>query len=240
MYVPADQACSGPTGKTPPSPQSVARDRAARARIQEQVVKSNRAVKGLVDRNWQDFVTLGPQVAWQVLNQPAPAYEVTGTESANPVGVEVGDGHSRAWVPPQRTNSGPSAAVIADGEEFVRAFGGDVNPGWSVYTGPLPATGSAGSMVYGGSPSNRTATPSTRPARTPNAAAGYFRSTCPMPEGVDSLPLGEPDYGTLAATATETSNSNGALLVIAAVLGLAGLAFLTEHREERKRRKAAK
>lgn len=249
MYVSADQACSGPTGRIPPSPESVARDRAYRANIQRQVGTANAEVKALVNRDWRDFVSSGPQVAWQVLNQPAPAYDVSVVGSPVPIGVEVAGGgdaasggnSSRVWIPGKRKNGPKTAGTLDEKQAFVQAFDGNVNPGWQIYTGPLPGIGSAGSLVYGGSPSNRSPVFSTQPAVTPNAAAGYYRGSCPIPVGVEAIPLGE-NYADAAAstTTTESTVSNATMWAIAGILGLAAVSFLTEKHTERKSRKAAK
>lgn len=256
MYVPSDQACSGPTGKTPPSAQSVAQDRAVKAAIQQQVNAGNIASRNLVDRDWQDFSSMGPQVAWQVLNQSAPVYDATiipqvgqvATGGGSIVGVNVGGGdptsggtQSKLWVPPKRRKSGRTGtATPQDQANFAAAFGGGQNlTPWKVYTGPLPATGTSMSQVYGGSPSNRSPVFGTDPAQTPNAAAGYFQSSCPSPVGVNAIPFGEPDYGSGSGSSSTTSVTNGAAWAIAAVLGLAALSWLTDKHTERKSRKAA-
>lgn len=265
MYVPADQACSGPTGRMPPSPQSVARDRAVRAMVQVQVNNGNAAMRGLVNRDWRDFQSLGPQVAWQVLNSPAngSAYGTKpgdgdtwvvalgsgaaggGVDSSNPVGVDVGNsdsrsGGQRSWVPPQQRRKNGKNTTAQEKAAFVGAFGGQLTP-WQEYTGPLPATGTSMSQVYGGSPSNRSTSFGAPAPVTPDAATGYYQSgSCPpMPQGVNAFPLGEPIDQASGGTGAGTSDSNGTLWLIAALVGLAGLSFLGEKHEQRKRRKAA-
>lgn len=139
MYVLADQACAGPTGKTPPSPQSVARDRAGRRMVQLQVNSGNAAMRGLTDRDWRDFQDLGPQVAYQVANAQQNGAAAFGTKPGTqpgyggrpmysgpggggdhgnvPVGVEVGGSNpatganfKKSWVPPGRRGNGGSVS----------------------------------------------------------------------------------------------------------------------------------
>lgn len=252
MYVPSDQACSGSTGKTPPSPQSVARDRAGRALVQQYVNSGNAAMRGLTDRDWRDFQELGPQVAWQVVNAQQNGGAAYGTapgsaDSGNPVGVEVGGSNpatganrKKSWVPSGRKNAGPGANIDNEKASFVQAFGGVLTP-WKVYTGPLPNPGTPMSLVYGGSPSNRSVAFGPPPVPFVNAAAGYYRASCPTPVGVEAIPLGESDYaGASTSTTTESTVSNATMWAIAGILGLAAVSFLTEKHTERKSRKAAK
>lgn len=239
--------------------------------VQLQVNSGNAAMRGLTDRDWRDFADLGPQVAYQVANaqqngaaafgtkpgtQPGyggrPMYSGPGgggDHGSVPVGVEVGGlnpatgaNSKKSWVPPGRRGNGGSAGNIENEKAaFVQAFGGDLTP-WQTYTGPLPAPGSSMSLTYGGSPSNRSVGFGSQPVIAPDAAAGYYRASCPNPIGVNAIPLGESDYaGASTVTSTASSGvSNGAMWAIAAVLGLAALSFMTEKHDERKRRKAAK
>jgi hypothetical protein len=123
---------------------------------------------------------------------------------------------------------------------FVQTFGSSVTP-WQTYTGPLPAQGSVGSLVYGGSPSNRGQVIGTNPPPMPNPTQGYWgNGNCPTPQGAAMLPIGEPDYssnGGANSVAGSAGSSPGAGWALGGILVLAGLAYLADYHEKRKGRK---
>ncbi len=111
-----------------------------------------------------------------------------------------------------------------DASAFVNTFGPNLSP-FRKYTGPLPPQGTAMSLTYGGSPSNRPASVGTAPPSMPQASAGYFQgASCPgAPGGVASLPWGEPDY---AGNGGAAGGSAGALPSSWWMWGLLGLGIV--------------
>lgn len=258
MYLSSSRQCDVRNGKTPIPAAEIAAGQAARAAVDLQVSRANAAYQQVLRRDWRSFVELGPNVALQVLNAPigtpsdvftgsAPPASGSGSSSAvspgSPVGVDIMTGPSAAG---DGGSSGPGGSENNSGEirrrrrsgsaTDARAFAdtfGRLTP-FKTYTGPLPSQGSVMSLVYGGSPSNRTATAGTNPPSTPNAAAGYWQGggPCPSPAGVVSAPFGEPFPDTLAGGSSVGGSSYTWLW---ALLGLAGLAYIADKNDKKQR-----
>ena len=121
----------------------------------------------------------------------------------SPVGVQIispgqpgsssgGSGSGVVPITAGRRRSADSARVRIskqDASAFINTFGNQLSP-FRKYTGPLPPQGSAMSLTYGGSPSNRPASVGTAPPSMPQASAGYWQGgSCPgAPGAVASLP----------------------------------------------------
>jgi len=157
-----------------------------------------------------------------------------GQAPSSPVGVLiVGSGSTAGSTPGagqrhhQRTAKAAGGGKLnANQKAFVQTFGSQLRP-YKTYTGPIPPQGSVLSLVYGGSPSNRTAAFGTSPPSMPDAAAGYYQgsASCFTPAGVSALPWGESAAaGGANGGAAAASSSN---LWLWAIAGLVGLAWLS-------------
>jgi hypothetical protein len=123
-----------------------------------------------------------------------------------------------------------------NGPEILRYFG--YQPEYKTYTGPLPKQGTVKSLVIGGSNRPLAVGPGNQPASTPWAATGYYTASCPQPpDGVASLPWGEPDYWAMAAPSSSAADSSspggssspsGIALAVVALLFLGGAGYLMQ------------
>lgn len=158
----------------------------------------------------------------------------------SPVGVQVisagepgsssgGSGSGVIPITAGRRRPADSARVRIsqkDASAFVQTFGRQLSP-FTKYTGPLPPQGTAMSLTYGGSPSNRPASVGTAPPSMPQASAGYWQGgSCPGGPGpVASLPWGEPDYGSAAGGSAGAAAGSSWWMWGLLGLGIVGLAW---------------
>ena len=133
---------------------------------------------------------------------------------------------------------------MSDAINIVRYF--NYRPPFQVYTGPLPRQGTVKSLVVGGSNRPGPVGPGA-PTINPFSTYGYsVVPDCSNPSGVAILPWGEDQIAAaLAASGGASSSpgagsgSNGVMLALVALLGLAGLSYFAEHQEKKKRGHAA-
>jgi hypothetical protein len=269
MYLPsATESCNSPTSQNPGSPFYSAADLAEIAAMNNAIAACDQGYYGVLNPSWQSFASLGPQVAYQVLNTPiggqtgvyaqsAPANDSSAQAPAstsgssgvqvsspdNPLGANpgggspqpgVGSGKRRGWGVIQ---GGKAAANGKDPVQFAATFPGQLAP-VQTYTGPLPPQGTAQSLVYGASRYNRTPQVGTSRPGMPQASAGYWQGSCPTPTPVQVSVSGEPAYNWSSAAGAGLTSPSGAGLAIAAILGLAAVAYLTEEHKRRKGRAA--
>lgn len=250
MYLPSSRQCDSPSGTTPVDPSEIAANQASLQARNDQISAASLEWQAVLRRDWRSFAGLGPNVAYQVLNAPIGTPVFTGT-------IPDGTGTPSLTAPPlvvgvPQVVTGPAAAsdtaggrirhgrggksgLSRDQVDFYNAFG----PGmlsYSTFTGPLPAQGSVMSLVYGGSPYNRSTVVGTNPPAMPSAQAGYYQGSaaCSNPVGVVALPWGEPDYsaanggGSAAGSSGLSSN-----LWLWGLLGLAGLAYVSDRSDKK-------
>jgi len=242
MYIPAAQACNVQNSASPIPAGKLLADAAEIAGQDAALNRANRAWASVIGRDWQGFQDLGPQVALQLRNNRAvPGGGVPGIRTA------AGDISTAARVVdhpsgnPAASNSAISnstgaaavVAAIADGTQttksdaqFVQRFG--VSP-----TGVAKPRGKDGTVAYlryGGSSSPLAVGDGRTPARTPDPRLGYAppSGSCATGTPAHMLPVGEPDYWAGVPVDSLAPSSSGAGIAIAAVLVLAGLAYLMD------------
>lgn len=119
---------------------------------------------------------------------------------------------------------------------FIQRFG--TTPSQVTYTGPLPRPGSPLSLVVGGQNRPLAVGGGSYPSATPDSRFGY-NTNCPSPTGINANPYGEPFYTSAnsAGGASGSSSSGiGTGTVLAGLVLLAGLVFLTSDNEKKRGR----
>jgi len=215
------------------------------ANVNAAVAAANSGWDSVLFPAWQSFVSLGPQAALQGMNPPY-------TSSAGG-GQAVGAPGASGSTTPGTPGSGPGSVVqknglTADQNQFLSIFG-PYRP-FSVFTGPLPAAGTSGSLVYGGSVFNRPAS-GARVVSSPGGGAGSPQSplssnnsgdgistsspsgSCPTFPGVNALPWGE----SVVTVSPAGSGSAGSSLPAWGWAALAGIAVLFFADQDDKKRK---
>jgi hypothetical protein len=222
MYLPsATESCNSPTSQNPGSPFISLGDVAALVAQNNAIANCDQAYFGVLNPAWQSFVSLGPQVAYQVLNTPiggqtgvyaqAAPPSISSPQSASPAGVQVssptnpmGPNPSGGGAAPGRGSAAGSGwRVIRGGrnngadaknvQQFTQVFGPSMNP-WPIVSGPVANQGTAPSLSYGGGVYNRTPQLGTTPPGMPSAAAGFPQGSCSAPNPVQVSISGEPVY----------------------------------------------
>ncbi len=240
MYIPSSEACNVQNSASPIPAAKILADAAEIAGQDAALNKANRAWASVIGRDWQGFQELGPQVAVQLRNNTSiPGGGVPGVRSPAgnilATGVRIVDHPSGN---PAASNSGSGAATIVAGisdgtqttksdAQFVQRFG--ISP-----TGPAKPRGADGTVEYlryGGSSSPLAVGAGRTQARTPDPRRGYAppSGSCSAGTPAHALPVGEPDYWAgVPVDALPGTSTSGAGLAIAAVLVLAGLAYLID------------
>jgi len=173
------------------------------------------------------------------VSSPPPA-GVALVSQGNATGTNPAAGGSGRRKMYKHTGKMKPAAQQNDDAAFVAAFGPSPDQ-ISVFSGPLPTQGTVRSLTIGGANRPLAVGPGAYPAPMPDPRFGYS-TTCPDPTGVAMLPWGEPlAWGSSGGSGTGggSAGTSGIGLALAAILGLAAVAYLSEHHETRKRRRAA-
>lgn len=252
MYQPDTGPCDIYTKSSEPAAGWVG---SAAADINTAVATADAGWNSILYPAWQSFVSLGPQAALQAMNPPYTS-SAGGGQAAGAPGAS---GSPTGGVP----GAGPGTVVqknglTADQNQFLAVFG-QYRP-FKTFTGPLPAPGTSGSLVYGGSVFNRPASgarvvsspaSTAGPGATQGSAAAQAGSlpgsssvgistlapsgSCPTFAGVNALPWGESAVSASAGS-NSAASSTGWELAALAVLGILGAAYLMSEDDKRKGR----
>ena len=232
MYFPSDQACNEQNSETPISAATLAASQALTTAADAALADANAAWASVISRNWQSFVDLGPQVAFQLRGpspvDPTPGGPVALVSAGNPDGSNPAAGGA----------GGASVSAFPAGgrrrrnknADFLAVFG---QSPWASYNGPLTPPGSVRSLLYGGQGRPIPIGPGVYAAGTPDPRFGQSCDGFVSPAGVSMLPVGEPsNYA--AGGGGSGDGASGVGLGLLALVALAGLGYWATVKENKK------
>ena len=233
MYLPFDQACNEQNSETPVSAATIAASQALTAAADAALADANAAWASVISRNWQSFIDLGPQVAFQLRG---PSAVDPSTISGSGVAL-VSAGNANGSNPAAGGAGGASVAAFPAGrgrrgrkDDFLARFG---DSPWATYGGPLPVPGSVRSLLYGGQGRPIPVGPGVYAAGTPDPRFGQSCDGFTAPVGVSMLPVGEPStYAAGGGSANDAASGVG--LGLLALVALAGLGYWATVKENKK------
>lgn len=248
MYVSSDEQCSFQPSNPPISttPTAIAAQQAANNALTQQIGTAASAWQGLLNRQWQSFADLGPNVAYQLRSgnpdtvpaaaiTSAPAAVVAPSSPSAPVGVTVVPTSAGVANSPAAASTS-SIPTTGNGPQILKYF--NYQPMYKM----SPSVGKPGtvrSLTMGGASQQLSSGGGVNLPPTPNPASGAYGGSCPQPTGVAMTPWGEPQYPQATSGGSASSGPSGIALALIALLGLGFAGYVMQEDENRRGRRAA-